>query len=854
MTRLPPSPDMKTLIIAEKPSVARDLSRALGRFKRNGDAYENDEYVIDAAVGHIVELYMPEDMDEKLRFWRMESLPIIPEQFQLKPIEDSKSKFNNLKKLLKRKDIDRVVNACDAGREGELIFAYLYQASGSKKPVSRLWLQSMTPAAIRKAFEDLRDGKEMRPLEDAARCRSEADWLIGINGTRAITTRMFGRRGKGKQVATVGRVQTPTLALVVDRDRVIREFEPRDYWRIVGTFRLDAGTYEGIYQKPNFRKGDDADDRADRLWQEEAARRVAEDCREAGEGTVTEEKKRTRQSPPPLFDLTTLQREANGRFGLPAGRTLQIAQALYERHKVLTYPRTDSNALPEDYVGPVKSILGKLPEEFENLGRKALDNGWVKPNRRIFNNARVSDHFAIIPTGEKLPKLRDDERKIFDLVVRRFIAVFYPPAEFDVTTRLTDVADHQFKTEGRVLAKPGWLEVHSRQIAARDQLPPITAADGDPAEVGVDEIRVDGEQTKPPARYNEATLLRAMETAGKFVDDDALADAMKERGLGTPATRASTIEHLIREKYLLRENRILLSTPKAENLIEFLKAVDVSDLTSPALTGEWEHKLHQIERGGLSRESFMKEIASVTTQMVERTKNFSEDDAGTRETDITSPTDGKPMVETLRTFRSQDSSITIYKTIGNRRMEEPEVATLIKDRQLGPIDGFRSKAGKPFSAMLRLNDENRVEFVFDVGGNGDGANGSDDSAIDLETLDTLGECPKCKAPVMDAPSGFACRRRLDGSKGCDFRIGRVMLGKTLPSEEIKKLITEGKTGLIEGFRSKRTKRLFNAFLTLKKNGGIGFEFPPRESKGKGRGAKKKSTRKQSASSTASSSD
>ncbi|MEY4488614.1 MAG: hypothetical protein RIQ79_1122, partial [Verrucomicrobiota bacterium] len=431
---------MKSLVIAEKPSVAADLARCLGKVPKKGDFYENDEWVISSAVGHVVELEMPEDIDKKkYGFWRLETLPIIPEKFGLKPIEDSKEKFSLLKKLLARKDIDQVINACDAGREGELIFVYLYQLAKAKLPVKRAWMQSMTTDGIRKAFEKLRDGSELSGLADAARCRSESDWLIGINGTRAPTKRMFG--SKAGNVASVGRVQTPTLAIVYARELEIRNFKPRAFWRLTANFQVAQGAYEGVYQKANFKKdAANEHDRADRLWEQAAAEAVLADCKRNPSATVRDEKKPTTQSSPRLYDLTTLQREANGRFGLSARRTLQIAQALYERHKLITYPRTDARALPEDYAATVRETMQALSGDLSAHAAKVVQSGWIRPgNKKIFNNAQISDHFAIIPTTAEPKSLDEMEAKVYDMIARRFVAAFYPEAQFDVTTRISTV-------------------------------------------------------------------------------------------------------------------------------------------------------------------------------------------------------------------------------------------------------------------------------------------------------------------------------------------------------------------------------------------------------------------------------
>ncbi|HKB56566.1 MAG TPA: DNA topoisomerase 3, partial [Lacunisphaera sp.] len=696
---------MKCLIIAEKPSVAADLARALGKIPKKGEHFENDEYVISSAVGHLVGLQMPEDIDKKkYGFWRLETLPIIPDEFQLMPLPEGKERFAQLKKLLARKDISSVINACDAGREGELIFTYIYQLTKCKKPFKRLWMSSMTNDGINAAFKTLRSAEQMQGLADAARCRSESDWLIGINGTRALTKRMFGSRAGN--VASVGRVQTPTLAIVYNRELEIRNFKPRDYWRVTASFEVAKGIYEGAYQRPDFKKSDDEHDRIDRLWNKAKAEAVVAACAGQPVAAVSEEKKPSTQIAPRLYDLTTLQREANGRYGFPAKRTVQIAQALYERHKMITYPRTDSRALPEDYMPLVRETLGNLRDDLQVHAQRVLDSGWVQPNKRIFNNAQVSDHFAIIPTQHEAKHLDEAEAKLFDMIARRFVAVFHPVAEFDVTTRLSVVADHTFKTEGKVLTAPGWLAVYGKATVDDDSaeskaLPALSPEDKNKAKT-VEPV-LHAETTRPPPRYTEATLLSAMEGAGKLVEDEDLAEAMKERGLGTPATRADTIDGLINQKYMDRNQRELVPTTKAEQVLQFLTAVKADDITSPTMTGEWEFHLREMEHGKFSRDKFMAEIIKETKGIVERVKSFEEDDSVARVTDIKSPTDGKPLRETLRGYKSKDGEFMVYKVIGGRRMEEPEIKELVEKRQVGPLDGFISnKTRNRFSAVIKL--------------------------------------------------------------------------------------------------------------------------------------------------------
>jgi DNA topoisomerase-3 len=818
---------MKSLVIAEKPSVAADLARALGKIPKKGDHYENDELVISYAVGHVVELEMPEDMDKKkYGFWRLETLPIIPEKFGLKPIESSKERFNALKKLLARKDIGTVVNACDAGREGELIFTYLYQLTKCKLPVKRAWMQTMTTGGIQEAFKKLRDGEQLRGLADAARCRSESDWLIGINGTRALTKRMFGSRAGN--VASVGRVQTPTLAIVYARELEIRNFKPRDYWRVTATFEIAKGKYEGVYQRANFKKTEnDEHDRVDRVWDKALAEAVLAACAGQPPAKVTEEKKASTSAAPRLYDLTTLQREANSRFGLPARRTLQIAQALYERHKMITYPRTDSRALPEDYIPTCRETLINLSGGLGAHAQKVLDEGWLRPNKRIFNNAQISDHFAIIPTSQEAKNLDEMEAKVYDMIARRFVAAFYPVAEFDITTRISTVAPgHDFKTEGKVLTAPGWLAVYGKTAVDDDTpdakaLPALTPADKGAAKTA--EAVLHAETTKPPPRYTEATLLSAMEGAGKLVEDEDMAEAMKERGLGTPATRADTIDGLINQKYMDRAQRELVPTAKAEQLIQFLGAVKADALTQPAMTGEWEFKLRQMEQNKFSRAQFMGEVIEQTKGIIERVKGFEENDSVARETDIPSPTDGKPLRETLRGYKSQDGEFMIYKVIGGRKMEEAEVRELVTTGKLGPLDGFVSaKTRKSFSALLRLvqvEDKKdptikKWQAQYDFG-----------DKVDLGTLTPLWSDPKTGADLCENGSSYIVRKQKpDGTWEQTFRVGRIMCQKAIPPEQAIKLVSEGKTDLIQGFISKKG-RPFDAFLTS--TPGKLFEFPPR---------------------------
>lgn len=818
---------MKKLVISEKPSVAADIARVLGRAKKCDDYYENDEYVIASALGHLVELNMPADIDKKYARWSLSNLPIIPEKFKLKPIEKTKAKLAALKKLLSRKDIDGVINACDAGREGELIFTYIYEITKCKLPRQRLWVSSMTPSSILEAFSNLKSQEEMESLQDAARCRSESDWLVGINGTRAITSRMYGSRGKS--LASVGRVQTPTLAMIVEREHEIQNFKPTRYWKITAEFEIENGKYEGVYQRPDFKQKDkDANDKADRIWSHADAERVLNEVRAGGGAKVSDKKTQSKQIAPRLYDLTTLQREANNKYSFPANKTLSIAQSLYEKHKMITYPRTDSRALPDDYRGVVVRTMESMAEPYRRFAQKAVDEGYVKKaGKRIFDSKQVSDHFALMPTDVSGKKLTDDEAKIYDMIARRFVAAFYPEAVFDVTTRISAVGSNIFKTEGKVLRSAGWLDVYNKETSDKEILPPLA---DEKERAKMLEARLKEESTKPPARYTEATLLSAMEGAGKLLDDEELADAMKDKGLGTPATRAQIIENLIAHKLVERERRDLIPTARAESLIRFLDALAIDALTSPSMTGEWEQKLRLIERKQLSRKTFMDGICAMTTQIVDKARNFVEEEVESHEVDIPNPIDGSKLIETFRAYKSKDGKFIIYKTIGNRKISEEEVRELVTKGKVGPLEGFKSKMGRPYTATLKLDENFAVKFQF-----GDNPDGTERRPENLEDAPVVGKCPKsamglCKCKtgeLVETETAYVCRCPKGEERKCSFRLGKTMLSHTITRAEIESLTNTGKTPVIEDFVSKRTKKKFSASLVLDARGSISFEFTKR---------------------------
>ncbi|WP_424193252.1 DNA topoisomerase III [Ampullimonas aquatilis] len=828
---------MKSLIIAEKPSVASDIARALGGFTKHDDYFESDEYVLSSAVGHLLEIAVPEEFEVKRGKWSFANLPVIPPHFDLNPIAKTESRLKVLTRLIKRKDVDGLINACDAGREGELIFRLIAQHAKAKQPVKRLWLQSMTQNAIRDGFAKLRDDADMLPLADAARCRSEADWLVGINGTRAMTA--FNSKGGGFYLTTVGRVQTPTLTIVVEREEKIKKFVPRDYWEVRAEFMAAAGQYDGRWFDPKFKKNEfDPEQKDSRLWSLAAAESIVAACR-GKTGTVTEEAKPTSQIAPALFDLTTLQREANSRFGFSAKNTLGLAQALYEKHKVLTYPRTDSRALPEDYIGTVIKTLEVVSESnnYYPFAAQILNNKWVKPNKRVFDNSKISDHFAIIPTLQAPKNLSEPEQKLYDLVVKRFMAVFFPAAEFMVTTRITEVAGHHFKTEGKVLVNPGWLQIYGKEAQGEDDNLVAVAKD---EKVKTDKVNPVGLTTKPPARYSEATLLSAMEGAGKLVDEAELRDAMAGKGLGTPATRAAIIEGLLAEKYLVREGRELIPTAKAFQLLTLLRGLGVLELTAPELTGEWEHKLALMERGKISREAFMQEIAQMTQIIVKRAREYDSDtipgDYATLQTPC--PHCGGVVKENYRRFACAACEFSITKIPGGRQFEIPEVEELLQKREIGPLNGFRSKMGRPFAAILKIvedKDNNNLKLEFDFGQNQDEEDGE---PVDFGNQASLGACPKCGSAVYEHGMSYVCEKSVGPGKSCDFRSGKVILQQEIAPEQMSKLLNDGRTDLLTSFKSSRTGRMFKAFLVRGPDGKTAFEFEAREPKAAGKTARK----------------
>jgi DNA topoisomerase-3 len=699
------------LIIAEKPSVGRDIAGALGRHRKEKGALVGEGWTVTWALGHLAELAPPDAYGEEYKKWRLERLPILPERFKVRVNHKTRDQFDLVKGLMREPSVTEVVNACDAGREGELIFAYLYGLSGCKKRVLRLWISSLTREAIRDGFDALREGTAMKPLEDAARSRGEADWIVGMNATRAYSVR-FGSRGN---VLSVGRVQTPTLKLLVDREKEIQDFEPEKFWTVHARFSREAHTYDGVWFK----------NKNNRLSEREAAERIAQKV-SGGTGTVLKAQKKTAtEKPPLLYDLTELQRNANARYGFTAERTLRAAQALYEERKLITYPRTSSRYLSRDMVGGLKKRVeaaGALPE-LSSFAEKLLREKKLPISKRIVDDSKVTDHHAIVPTNKESPGgLPPDETKVYDLVARRFLAVFFPAARFENTTVVTEVRKETFLSRGRVVLEAGWRALYPDGIGGRkEKEPPVLP----PIEVGqewnVARVGVKEGETKPPPRYSESALLGVMETAGKLVEDEELRQQMKDSGLGTPATRAATIERLIKVGYVEREKKILVPTEKGRSLIGLLGE---SPLTSAELTARWEERLAKMEKGAERRPDFMADINDFTTKLVDGVRGMEGEKlvapSRSREPLGACPKCGAAVVETKKAYgcsawKQTGCDFAIWKQVSGKRLSEGQARQLLTRRRTGQLKGFKSKAGKPYAAALKLDGENKVRLDFDNG-------------------------------------------------------------------------------------------------------------------------------------------
>jgi DNA topoisomerase-3 len=817
----------KELVITEKPSVARDIAQALGGFTEHDGYFESDDRVVTFAVGHLFELLPPEEVDEKYKRWTLDVLPILPAEFRYKPKKGQSERIRVIKRLYQRDDVDSVVNACDAGREGELIFREIVDHLGGDKPVRRLWLQSMTDNAIREGFQELRPGEELQGLADAAACRARSDWLIGMNATRALTKRLKSR--KEKTAWSAGRVQTPTLTMLVDKEFEVLAHVPRPYWRITARFEHQGNLYEGAWFDPAFEADDDGERRDDRIFDGERAQAILAAV-SGRSGTADETRKPSREAAPPLFDLST-----------------------------------DSRCLPSDYRESVREALSSLASQAERAEEGYADyaraaghliSAGLENEERIFDDAGVSDHFAIVPTGN-LPSapLTGDDKRLFDLVVRRFLGAFHPPARWERVERISAVAEHRFRTRARFLQEPGWRAV----LPGGDDdeaapLPPLAPGSSEATGVAVEgrEAELHEEQTRPPARISEARLLSLMENAGKQIDDEDLAAALHEKGIGTPATRADIIENLIAKGYVVRLGKALRPTVKGIRMIDTLRRIHIDRLASPELTGELEHHLRQVERGDRTSQDFMSEITDYTVEIVDRAKTFGYEELyDANESLGACPACGRPVIEMAWFYRCQeepareeDCPMRFWKDTSGRYLDRETVKTLLRDGVSGEIDGFTARNGRTYRAIIEIDREEWKLKVSSVGWNQEASSDQPEYDVDPEPL---GRCPfdeDCN--IVESPTQFMCERKLKEAElskeerkrrkeageaqSCGFVFPRTVCKREITRDEALHYLREGRTELLTDFTS-RFGRPFSATLVLKENGRHGFEFPPRKARG-----------------------
>ncbi len=850
----------KTLIITEKPSVAQDISAALGGFTDCDGYFESDSRVITFAVGHLYELLPPEELDPRFKRWTLDALPILPEEFRYRAKQGQTERLRTIKKLLHRPDVDQVVNACDAGREGELIFREIVEQLGGTQPIRRLWLQSMTEDAIRDGFERLRPGEELEGLAHAAHCRARSDWLIGMNATRALTKRLKSR--KEKSAWSAGRVQTPTLAMLVGRELEVLAHVPRPFWRVAATFEHASQPYAATWFDPTFQAGADDEARDDRIFDLARAEAIVLRGR-AGEGSASETRKPSRESAPPLFDLTSLQREGNRRFGWSARRTLSAAQRCYERHKLLTYPRTNSRCLPSDYrptVGRVLEALegaSELGEGFEDYAAAAgrLRNAGLRNEERVFDDRGISDHFAIIPTG-RLPgePLTGDDRRLFDLVVRRFLGAFHGPAVWERVERVTEVSGESFRTRARFLKEVGWRSVLAAggEEDAERELPALAPGRDEASGVRVANrgAELEAEQTKPLPRITEARLLSLMENAGSQIEDEDIAAALHQKGLGTPATRADIIENLIAKGYVLRVDKALRPTVKGIRLIDTLRRIHADRLTSPTLTGDIEFHLLEVEKGNRTAADFMGEIRNYACEIVDAARSFEYGDLYDAN-DVLGPCPrcGGPVIEMAWFYRcrevpdrapEEDCPMRFWKDTSGRYIDRNSLMALLRDGRTGPLDGFVARSGRTYRAALEVDREAWQVKVRSLGWNeGEGASDEPEYEVNPEPV---GPCPVGEGcSVVETSKQFVCDRtqkreelaraangtEVELPKGCAFVLPRTVCKREITREEAAVYCRDKRTALLTEFTS-RFGRPFSATLVLKENGRHGFEFQPRE--------------------------
>jgi DNA topoisomerase-3 len=767
------------VVITEKPSVARDIARALG-VKSSGDGYiYSSDVVITWCVGHLAELVDPAAYRPEWKRWSFDTLPMLPEKFQLRPRKGVVDRFKVVKRLLKDKRFTTVVNACDAGREGELIFRNVYDLAGCQLPIQRLWIASMTETAIRKGWENVSDGTSFEALGAAARCRSEADWLVGLNATRAMT--VMGRKGGDSELLSVGRVQTPTLAMMVRRDLEIANFVPEKFFRVGAQFSLEGGEerWSAYWFDPSAKdkpekgaKGAEKQTpKAERIEKKEIAEAIAAAALGSPGSIVKATSKKKNEKAPLLYDLTSLQRRANSRYGLSAARTLEIAQTLYEKAKVITYPRTDSCFLTPDQTPSLVGLVKQLSTVSEYaVHARSLLNKELPITKRIVNEKEVGDHHAIIPTGFISSRLDRDQARIFDLVSRRFLAVFSGDAvilnsevEVAVQPMVSNpdlIEPLHFRSKGRILQVPGWRAIDPPNNKGDSLLPSVKEGDS----TTTHKTKVADGATRPPAHYNDASLLRGMETAGKDLGDKELARAMRKAGIGTPATRAAIIQTLIRRSYVGRDGRSLVTSERGRALVG---ALTVPELLDATLTGQWEAKLSEIADGGGDPVAFMAKIRTLTTRIVAEIQaapapTFAVTPPSTKPLGLC-PICNEPVHERRAVYScpSSDCDFVVFKTMAKRPVSATMVRTLLREGQTKVVKGFKSRKGKDFSAAITVGSDGKTTFLF--------PERKPNTTSSSPPKSPVGQpCPRCRVGVLiRGKAAFGCNQYRNG---CNYVI------------------------------------------------------------------------------------
>lgn len=821
---------MSTVVVAEKPSVARDIARVLGARRKGTGCLEGNGYVVTWALGHLVQFAEPDDYGPPWKGrWAFSQLPMLPEQWKLKTGRSTYSQFQVVRKLLNDAAHDRIVCATDAGREGEHIFRLIYEQARCRKPVQRLWISSLTDQAIRQGFRELQPAAAFNGLAQAARARAQADWLVGMNLTRAYTVH-------NKALCTIGRVQTPTLAMLARRDEAIANFTKSYFYELV------AQLAEGFAAKYSA-------DGQTRIDAKEEAERLHRQLEPHKTGTVVKiEKKIVRHRPPALYDLTNLQRDANRRFGFTAAKVLEYAQTLYETHKLITYPRTESRHISEDMVGQLPGILESLEHAQAPVALERLRQGH-RLSRAYVDRNKLTDHHAIIPTAQKPPTtLSPVLRKIYDLVVARFVAIFLPDQVVEQTTVTLDIGGAAFIARGSVELEPGWRVVEPRRNDREDEerqvIPPLQQGQT----VHVSSLEVVEKETQPPKHYTDATILAAMKNAGCDIDDDALADTMKDTGLGTPATRAEIIERLIRSGYVLRERKSLRSTEKGRALIGLV----AEPLRSPELTAAWEQQLKEVEAGRCAAEAFYQSITDFVRELIPQVAEGSalspEQVAEARAQPRLGKGRGRgraqssnttlgacplckqgQMTENAKAYGCsryrEGCKFTIWKVVAGKKLTEAQVTALLSRGYTGRLKGFKSKAGKRFEASLVLDPDFKVTFDFEKRTATREKTPEPESVAEaaLEVDVKVLTCPKCgQGQIIEGKRGRGCNRYREG---CDFVVWNEIAGKKLTEKQVHTLIDKGRTGTIKGFKS-RAGNKFEARLRLDDVWKVVFEFVP----------------------------